>query len=305
MTLEDGWPEDSDEEAYDFATPRNGSTQADVEPADADRESELDARDERSSSQENEAIQEAISSLNAMQVQQRAQTGASQPGKGPGSSACFHHMIGKCNKGAECTFSHGKGDAAELVTKNAKRKLCEKLRVGYYHQLNSGRYYQRRRHAYPPKSECNSGWNTHLHGSGFSFEAKQFVQDARIPIIRADTPLRVDLAGTGVIRHLTACAVLHVDATSPMTKARTLFEVRAYVLNMAKGDVILGVDAIASHLIPLTTELLMFTREDVTAAALKRKLSATKLTVEHKILWDYRWDNNWRTLESEMKTQKD
>jgi len=116
-TLEDDtrWPEDSDEEAYDFAKPRSGSTQADVEPADADRESDLGASDERSSSQENAAIQEAISSLNAMQVQQRAQTGALQPGKGPGSSACFHHMIGKCNKGAECTFSHGKGDAAELL----------------------------------------------------------------------------------------------------------------------------------------------------------------------------------------------
>ena len=67
----------------------------------------------------------------------------------------------------------------------------------------------------------------------FSFVAKQFVQDARIPIIRADTPLRVDLAGTGVIRHLTAYAVLQVDATSPMTKARTypVFQFSSVIFN--------------------------------------------------------------------------
>jgi len=274
MTLEDGWPEDSDEEAYDFATPRNGSTQADVEPADADRESELDARDERSSSQENEAIQEAISSLNAMQVQQRAQTGASQPGKGPGSSACFHHMIGKCNKGAKCTFSHRKGDAAELLkmlNANFVRNYGSDTTISSIVEGITNADVMRIR----LRVNGTAARTLIDTGAVFLFEAKQFVQDARIPIIRADTPLRVDLAGTGVIRHLTAYAVLHVDATSPMTKARTLFEVRAYVLDMAKDDVIIGVDAIASYLIPLTTEQLMLTREDVTAAALKRKLSAT------------------------------
>jgi len=37
-------------------------------------------------------------------------------------------------------------------------------------------------------------------GAVFSSVAKQFVQEAGIPTTRADTPLRVDLAGTGVIR---------------------------------------------------------------------------------------------------------
>jgi len=55
--------------------------------------------------------------------------------------------------------------------------------------------------------------------------------------------------------------MLQVEATAPMTKAVTSFEVRAYVLDMAKDDVILGVDVIASHIIPLTTELLLQTRE--------------------------------------------
>jgi len=59
-------------------------------------------------------------------------------------------------------------------------------------------------------------------GAVFSFVAKLFVQEAGIPTIRADTPLRVDLAGTGVIQ-LTTLTMLQVEATAPMTKALTNF----------------------------------------------------------------------------------
>ena len=108
-------------------------------------------------------------------------------------------------------------------------------------------------------------------GAAFLFVAKQFVQEVGIPTIHADAPLKVARAGARVIRQLITFAMLQAEATTPMTKAVPFFEVRAYILDIAKNDVILRVDVNENHLIPLMTELLQLTREDFKAIALKRK----------------------------------
>jgi len=255
-------------------TPRSGSTQVDTEPADAETAIDEDAVDKSASAQENAAIQEAISSLNAVQTQhQRAQTGTSQPGKGPVSSACFHHMIGKYNMGAACTFSHGKGDATELLkilNANFARNYGSDTTISSIVKgiTNADVIHIRLR------VNGTSARTLIDTGAVSSFVAKQFVHDARLPVIRADTPLGVDLAGTGVIRQLTAYAVLQVDATSPMTKVRTSFEVRLRTghgqrrrhtrrKRYRKSSDPPNDGAADAHW------------EDVAAAALKRKLSAT------------------------------
>jgi len=62
-----------------------------------------------------------------------------------------------------------------------------------------------------------------------------------------------------------------------LTRAYLYKQVEAYVLDMAKDDIILGVNVIAKHLVPLTTELLLHTGNILssTATQLTAKLAAT------------------------------
>jgi len=36
----------------------------------------------------------------------------------PGAAACWHHLMGTCNKGKDCSFSHEKGEGIALLEKN-------------------------------------------------------------------------------------------------------------------------------------------------------------------------------------------
>ena len=91
----------------------------------------------------------------------------------------------------------------------------------------------------------------------FKFVSRDFVKKHQIPTYEAEELIQVDLAGTGDKYPLSKRAKLYFRAKSPITGAMVAYDSHAFVLPMSKDDLIIGMDNIVQHMIPLTIELLL------------------------------------------------
>jgi len=174
----------------------------------------------------NQDVQQALTSLHAVGVHKGtpAMSLARPPGP-PGPSACFHNMLGKCSKGSDCTFSHDKSDSADLLKilqNNHARHYGTTTLSSMVDELTSANVMRIR-------VQCNDAVAIALVDTGavLSFVAKRYCTDQGITLHRAKSPLRVDLAGTGVIKTLSHTAKLCINTLSPISKTKSSFHVEA------------------------------------------------------------------------------
>ena len=108
----------------------------------------------------------------------------------------------------------------------------------------------------------------------YSFVSKKFAEDHALETQETPNPVTVDLAGTGTKRHLTKIAKLELCTSSPITNTVRKISIEALVLDMAKDDLIVGLDHIV-ELIPLTVEVLL------AAKRLKNKTWGIEKNLQH------------------------
>ena len=72
----------------------------------------------------------------------------------------------------------------------------------------------------------------------------------------------MDQAGTGNKYLLSKRAKLSFRAKSPITSAMVAYDSHAFVLPMPRDDLIIGMDNIVQHMIPVTIELLLAAERD-------------------------------------------
>jgi len=91
--------------SIDFATPREGSSENENDndnDDDDDDDHDLDA-------------QALVMQLAAINEGRRPMVDAKLRAAVPGTSACWHHLMGTCNKGKECSFLHEKAEGIALI----------------------------------------------------------------------------------------------------------------------------------------------------------------------------------------------
>ena len=96
--------------SLDYATPKEGSSDDDD---DDDDDHELDA-------------QALVMQLAAINEGRRPMVDAKPRAAVPGASACWHHLMGTCNKGKDCSFSHEKAEGMALL--KLLKKTCTSQR---------------------------------------------------------------------------------------------------------------------------------------------------------------------------------
>jgi len=85
----------------DFATPKEGNSDNDYDDENDD-DHELDA-------------QALVMQLAAINGGRRLTLDAKSRTAVPGAAACLHHLMGTCNKGKDCSFSHEKAEGMALI----------------------------------------------------------------------------------------------------------------------------------------------------------------------------------------------
>ena len=96
----------------------------------------------------------------------------------------------------------------------------------------------------------------------FDFVSRVFLKKHQIPTYEAEEPIHVDLAGTGNKYLLCKRAKLYSRAKSLITGAVVLHDAHAFVPPMSRDDLIISMDNIVRHMIPLSIELLLVAQRD-------------------------------------------
>jgi len=242
---EEEFSDSSNIPSSDYETPREGNS-ADS----ADSEDEQDAN-----------AQAMITSLAAMHDARRPMVDGKRTEKAPGTSACWHHLMGTCTKGTECSFSHTKAEGMALIRlleKNIERKPeITRLASMVWEEGESARMRLRATiEGHEAIAMVDPG------SEKFDFVSRDFIKRHGIPTYEAQAPIQVDLAGTGNKYVLRQQATLLFKAMSPITGTLVQYTSAAYVLPMSRDDLIIGMDNIVEYMIPLTIELLLVAQKE-------------------------------------------
>jgi len=255
------YAEEAEEEFY---TPSEGESSASYQaPAHEDSEEEnLD--------QDPSVAQDLITHLAAMPSTTNHKQQEGRPTKPPyaierapkdsfpGSNACWHQLIGKCSKGDACLFSHDAAEGLALLQtleKNIKSKAVQRTTSVASLVQDEGRKATMRIRATingkpaivlvdPGSDSCD-------------FISENFCMENNIPMTKADRPMKANLANTGATITSNRQAVVTLFCTSPITKTEYVKEIRAYVICMGSDDLIMGMDNICQHFVPLAIEVLL------------------------------------------------
>jgi len=212
----------------DFATPREGNSDYDDDEDDDDDggdDHELDA-------------QALVMQVAAINEGRRPIVDAKPRAAVPGASACWRHLMGTCNKGKECSFSHKKVEGMALIKlleKNLHKAETTTLASLVWEKGASARMRLR--------AEINGFAAIAMVDPGsekFDFVSRDFIKKHQIPTYEAKEPTQVDLAGTGNKYLLSQRAKLSFRAKSPITGAMVAYDSHEFVLPMSRDDLIIG-----------------------------------------------------------------